>query len=215
VGRVLALFGHNQRQHYTRIASGEAGMDGIQGRLADLLQHRWSALLVRGLIAIGLGLLVWARPGISLSVFVIAFGIWALFDGIVTSWLAFEDRPQQSWGWMLFAGILGIVIGLLALARPGATAVSLLFLIAIWAVARGILEIVVAISLRRELEGEWRLLIAGILSIVFGAIVFANPGAGLIAVLWLVGMYAVLYGIMLVMLAFKARNLGKHLATGA
>lgn len=201
--------------NYTRIASGEAGMDGIQARLSDLLQHRWTALLVRGLIAIGLGVLVWSRPGISLSLFVIAFGVWALIDGIVTSWLAFEDRPQQSWGWMLLAGILGIVIGIVALARPGATAIALLFLIATWAVLRGILEIVVAISLRKELQGEWRLLVAGVLSIVFGAIVFANPGAGLLAVLWLVGFYAVLYGLMLVMLAFKARNLGKHLATGA
>jgi len=190
-------------------------MDGIQARLADLLSHRWTALLVRGLVAIGLGLLVWARPGISLSVFVIAFGIWALVDGIVTVWLAIEDRPQQSWGWMLLAGLLGIVVGLVALARPGATAIALLFLVGVWAVVRGIFEIAVAISLRKELEGEWRLLLAGVLSIVFGAIVFSNPGAGLLAVLWLVGTYAVLYGAMLVMLAFKARNLGKHLAAGA
>ena len=111
-------------------------MDGIQTRLADLLSHRWSALLVRGLVAIGLGLLVWAKPGISLSVFVVAFGIWALVDGIVTVWLAIEDRPQQAWGWMLLEGLLGIVVGLVALARPGATAVALLFLIGFWAVAR-------------------------------------------------------------------------------
>ena len=189
-------------------------MDGIQTRLSDLLQHRWSALLLRGIVAIALGLLVWSKPGISLSLFVVAFGVWALIDGVVTSWLAFEDRPQKAWGWMLLAGVIGIVIGLMALARPGATALALLFLVATWAVARGILEIAVAISLRKELAGEWRLLIAGILSIAFGAIIFARPGSGLLAVLWLVGFYAVLYGIMLVMLAFKARSLGKHLAAG-
>jgi uncharacterized membrane protein HdeD (DUF308 family) len=115
---------------------------------------------------------------------------------------------------MLLAGVVGIVIGLMALARPGATALALLFLVATWAVARGIFEIAVAISLRKELQGEWRLLIAGILSIAFGAIIFARPGAGLLAVLWLVGFYAVLYGLMLVMLAFKARSLGKHLEAG-
>ena len=189
-------------------------MDGIQARLADLLTHRWSALLVRGLVAIGLGLLVWAKPGISLSVFVVAFGIWALVDGVVTVWLAIEDRPQQAWGWMLLAGLAGIVVGLVALSRPGATAVALLFLIGFWAVAHGIFEIAVAISLRKELQGEWRLLLAGVLSIVFGAIIFSRPAAGLLAVLWLVGMYAVLYGVMLVMLAFKARSLGKNLAAG-
>jgi len=184
-------------------------MDGIQARLADLLHHRWTALLGRGVIAILLGLLVWLRPGISLALFVVAFGLWALIDGIVTSWLAIEDRPQPSWGWMLLDGIIGIVIGIFALARPHTTALALLFLIGIWAILRGVLEIVVAIALRRELRGEWRLLIAGVLSIVFGAIVFSNPGAGLLAVLWLVGLYAVLYGIMLISLAFKARSLGK------
>jgi uncharacterized membrane protein HdeD (DUF308 family) len=184
-------------------------MDGIQARLADLLHHRWTALLVRGLIAIALGLLVWLRPGITLSLFVVFFGLWALIDGIVTAWLAFEDRPQRSWGWMLLDGVIGIVIGVVALARPHATALALLFLIGSWAILRGILEIVVAIALRRELKGEWRLLIAGVLSIVFGAIVFSNPGAGLLAVLWIIGMYAVLYGIMLVSLAFKARSLGR------
>jgi uncharacterized membrane protein HdeD (DUF308 family) len=183
-------------------------MDGIlQGRLADLLQHRWTALLGRGLIAIALGLLVWLRPGISLSLFVVVFGLWALLDGIVNCWLAFEDRPQPSWGWMLLDGLIGIAIGVLALSRPKSTAIALLFLIGVWAVARGVLEIVVAIALRKELKGEWRLLLAGLLSIVFGAIVFSRPGAGLIAILWLVGFYAVLYGLMLVSLAFKAKNL--------
>jgi uncharacterized membrane protein HdeD (DUF308 family) len=190
-------------------------MDGIlQGRLSDALQHRWTALLWRGIIAIALGLLVWSRPGISLKLMILAFGLWALIDGIVATWLAFEDRPQQSWGWMLLDGIIGIVIGLIALARPGATALALLFLIAIWAVLRGILEIVVAISLRKEVKGEWRLLVAGIISIVFGAIVFSRPGAGLLAVVWIIGFYAVLYGIMTVMLAFKARNL-KHIVEAA
>ena len=190
-------------------------MDGIlKGRLSDALQHRWTALLWRGIIAIALGLLVWSRPGISLKLLIVAFGLWALVDGVVAAWLAFEDRPQQSWGWMLLDGILGIVIGLIALARPGATALGLLFLIATWAVLRGILEIIVAISLRKELQGEWRLLVAGIISIIFGAIVFARPGAGLLAVLWIIGFYAVLYGVITVMLAFKARNLGKTLATG-
>ncbi|HEV8449563.1 MAG TPA: DUF308 domain-containing protein [Gemmatimonadaceae bacterium] len=189
-------------------------MDGIQARLSDSLQHRWTALLWRGIIAIAIGLLVWSRPGISLKLLILAFGLWALVDGLVNCWLAFEDRPEKSWGWMLLDGIIGIVIGLIALARPGATALGLLFLIATWAVLRGILEIVVAISLRKELAGEWRLLLAGALSIVFGAIVFARPGAGLLAVIWIIGFYAVLYGIMLVMLAFKAKNLGKGLAAG-
>jgi uncharacterized membrane protein HdeD (DUF308 family) len=188
-------------------------MNGIQGRLADVFQLRWSALLLRGLIAIGVGLLFWARPGATLGVLVLLFGAWAFIDGIVTCWLAFEDRPQSSWGWMLLDGLLGIAIGLFAFFRPAATAVGLLFLVGIWAVFRGIFEIAVAISLRKELEGEWRLLIAGVLSILFGITVLARPGAGLIAVLWLLGMYAVLYGIMMVMLAFKARSLGNRLAS--
>ncbi len=190
-------------------------MDGMEPGLSNLLGHRWSALLLRGLVAIALGIVVWARPAIGLSVFVFLFGLWALIDGLVTCWLAIEDRPQPSWGWMLFDGLIGLAIGLFAIFRPAATALGLLFLVAVWAIARGVLEIVVAISLRRELKGEWRLLIAGLLSLVFGLIVLSRPGAGLLAVLWLVGLYAVLYGIMLVMLAFKARNLSRDLATGA
>jgi uncharacterized membrane protein HdeD (DUF308 family) len=188
-------------------------MDGIQGRLSDLLQLRWSALLVRGLIAIAIGVLFWSRPASTLAVIVLAFGAWAFIDGIVTCWLAFQDRPQSSWGWMLLDGLLGIGVGLFAFFHPAATALGLLFLVGIWAVFRGIFEIAVAISLRKELEGEWRLLIAGILSLLFGVTVLARPGAGLIAVLWLLGMYAVLYGIMMVMLAFKARSWGKRLST--
>jgi uncharacterized membrane protein HdeD (DUF308 family) len=188
-------------------------MDGIQARLADMLHLRWSALLLRGFIAIGVGVLFWSRPATTLGVLILLFGAWAFIDGIVTCWLAFEDRPQASWGWMLLDGLLGIAIGLFAFFRPAATAVGLLFLVAIWAVFRGIFEIAVAISLRKELKGEWRLLVAGILSILFGVTVLARPGAGLIAVLWLLGMYAVLYGVMMVMLAFKARSLGDRLAS--
>ena len=130
-------------------------MDGIllQGRLADLLQLRWSALLVRGLIAIALGRAVWSRPGFHLAVIVLVVRSLGVLDGVVTVWLAFQDRPQSSWGWMLLDGLLGIGVGLFALRGPSATAIGLLFLVGIWAVFRGILEIAVAISLRKELEG--------------------------------------------------------------
>lgn len=187
-------------------------MDGIQSRLADLFQLRWSALLIRGLIAIGVGILFWARPGHTLAILVLLFGIWAFVDGIVTCYLAFQDRPEKSWGWMLLDGLLGIAVGLFAFFRPAATAVGLLILVGIWAIFRGIFEIAVAISLRKELKGEWRLLVAGILSVLFGITVLARPGAGLLAVLWLLGFYAVLYGVMMVMLAFKARSLGNRLS---
>jgi len=167
-------------------------------------------LLLRGLVAIAFGVLVWFQPGISLAALVLLFGAYSAADGILGVWTAIAERKEREhWALLLIWGLLGIGIGILTFLVPGITALALLFYIAIWAVATGVLEIVAAIRLRKEIEGEWLLILGGLVSVVVGVILMAQPLAGALAVLWLIAIYAVIFGVLLVILAFRVRNFGK------
>jgi uncharacterized membrane protein HdeD (DUF308 family) len=109
---------------------------------------------------------------------------------------------------LLLEGLVGIGAGLLTLFAPGVTAVVLLLYVAVWAIATGVLEIVAAIRLRKEIEGEWLMALSGVASVVFGVLLMARPGAGALAVLWLIGAYALVFGVLLVALSFRVRRLG-------
>ncbi len=182
--------------------------------LAETLSRRWWMLLLRGLAAIGFGLVTFAMAGITLTLLVVLFGCYAIFDGVIAVWASFAARKHDdSWWMLLLAGIVGIALGLVTVMTPGITALALLFFIGAWAVAKGVLEIVTAFRLRKQIEGEWRLILAGLASVGFGAIIFARPGAGALALMWWIAAYAIAFGILLVMLAFRARSFGKKLAT--
>jgi uncharacterized membrane protein HdeD (DUF308 family) len=186
-------------------------MTGVETRFADILSRGWWRLLLRGLAAIAFGLLTLFRPGISLAALVLLFGLYALVDGILDVWTAIEGRKENDHWWvMLLGGLLGIVVGFIALTTPGITALALLFYIAIWAIARGVLQIVAAIRLRREIEGEWLLVLGGLATVLFGLLLITRPGAGALAVLWLIGVYAIIFGIILVSLAFKVRGFAQR-----
>jgi len=175
-----------------------------------MLSRNWWVLLLRGLVAIAFGVLVWFQPGISLAALVLLFGAYSAADGILGVWTAIAERKEREhWGLLLIWGLLGIGIGILTFLVPGITALALLFYIAIWAVATGVLEIVAAIRLRKEIEGEWLLILGGLVSVVFGVILMAQPLAAALAVLWLIAIYAVIFGVLLVILAFRVRNFGK------
>jgi uncharacterized membrane protein HdeD (DUF308 family) len=176
-------------------------------RLASLLSRSWWLLLLRGLAAIAFGVLTWTQPGISLAALVLLFGVYALADGIFAIWAAIAGRSDHDdWWVLLLEGLLGVGIGVLTFVAPGLTALALLFFIAIWAIATGVLEIVIAIRLRREIEGELLFILAGLASVVFGVILMMQPGAGALAVLWLIASYAIVFGVLLVILAFKVRR---------
>ena len=182
--------------------------------LAEGLSRNWWTLLVRGLAAIAFGIMTFVMAGITLAVLVMLFGAYAVFDGAVAVWAALGSRKNNpSWWMLLLAGLVGIGLGLLTFVTPSITALVLLFFIALWAIAKGVLEIVTAIRLRKEIEGEWRLVVAGLASIGFGLVVLSRPGAGALAILWLIGAYAMLFGVLLVLLAFRARGFAKRLAT--
>lgn len=182
----------------------------IEKQLANTLARNWWMLLIRGLIAILFGLTLWILPGISLTLLVLFFGAFAFVDGILGVWVAMAGRKEyEDWWELLLWGIVDIGIGILTFISPNATAMALVIFIAVWAIATGVLQIAVAIRLRREIEGEWLLILGGLLSIVLGILFMVQPGTGALALVWLIGTYAFLFGLLLMFLAIKMRNFRK------
>jgi uncharacterized membrane protein HdeD (DUF308 family) len=176
--------------------------------MLDHLARHWWVLALRGALAILFGILAFLLPGITLYVLVLFFGAYALLDGIFALATAFRfGSRDERWWPLVIEGVCGIVAGVLTFLWPGITAVALIYLIAAWAILTGILEIAAAIRLRKEIEGEWLLGLTGVLSVLLGIFLMLMPGAGLLAWVWMVGAYALLFGILLLILAFRLRSL--------
>ncbi len=187
----------------------EMHRDELALDLARTLARNWWLLLLRGLLAVAFGILTFMQPAVSLAWLVLFFGVFSFADGVLGVFTAVSDREHENRWLLLLGGLLGIGVGLLTFFAPGITAVALLFYIALWAVLTGVIEIVAAIRLRNEIEGEWFLALAGLVSIAFGALLLARPGAGALAVLWLIASYAIVFGAIMAALAFKLRSHGK------
>jgi uncharacterized membrane protein HdeD (DUF308 family) len=176
--------------------------------LADLAQNWW-LLLLRGVAAIAFGVLTFFWPGLTLLVLIFLWGIYAIADGILALWVAIAGKDlgkiAPRW-WLAIVGLSGIAAGILTFVWPGMTALVLLMFIAAWAIVIGVLQIWGAIRLRREIEGEWLLGLSGLLSIAFGVVVIARPGAGALAVIWLIGWFAILLGCCYVALSLRLRK---------
>jgi uncharacterized membrane protein HdeD (DUF308 family) len=172
------------------------------------LSKNWGWIVLRGVAAILFGILSFAWPGITLTVLVLLWGAYALIDGAVALTTAFRVRPggKPMWSFALL-GLVGIAAGVVTFARPGITAIALLALIATWAMITGVLEIVAAIRFRKMIPNEWLLGLAGLLSVVFGVLLVAQPRAGALTVVWLIAWYAILLGLALTMLGFRIRSL--------
>jgi uncharacterized membrane protein HdeD (DUF308 family) len=184
----------------------------IIGTIARTLSHDWWVVLLRGMIAIVFAILCFARPGISLGALVLWFGAYALIDGVFKSWTAISHRREtDNWGILLLSGLVGIGIGILTWRAPGMTALALVFYIAIWAIATGLMELVTAIRLRKEIEGEWSLALAGLAAIAFGVLLIARPESGALGLLWMIASFALVFGIALVVLSFRLRSLAHRL----
>jgi uncharacterized membrane protein HdeD (DUF308 family) len=156
--------------------------------------RHWWAFVVRGIAAIIFGALAFIWPGLTLSTLILLFAAFALVNGVMAIISAIRTRGDHLW-MLLLEGVLGIVTGLLVFSWPGITALLLVFVIGVWAVITGVLEIISAVRLRKVVRHEWAWIISGVLSIVFGLLLLANPGAGALALAWLIGAYAVLFGI--------------------
>lgn len=180
----------------------------IEQKVSEILTQRWWAVGLRGLFALVFGVLVLAWPAISLYVLVLLFAAYAFVDGLfaVLSAISKAAEGRTRWWPMLLEGVVGIAAGVLAALWPGLTALVLLYLIAAWAMITGVFEIVEAVRLRREIKGEWLLALGGLASLVFGLFLVIFPGAGALAVVWLIGAYSILFGIVLLALAFRLRQ---------
>jgi len=171
--------------------------------IARALAGHWSSLALRGACALLFGILSFVWPGLSLTTLVLIWGAYALIDGILALIAGFKAKIWS----LAFIGLVGVLAGVGTFMYPGMTALVLLYFIAAWAIVTGVLAIYIAIRLRKELTGEWVLALAGVLSAVFGVLLIARPGAGALAVVYLIAGYAVAFGVLLLMLAFKLKGL--------
>jgi uncharacterized membrane protein HdeD (DUF308 family) len=154
-------------------------------------RNYWWLLAIRGLLAVlfGIAAIVW--PGLTLLVLVLLFGAYALVDGVVAVVVAFQERKFFSQWWvLLLAGLVGIIAGLIAFFWPAITALALLYVIAAWAIVTGVFEIAAAVSGRLPMTLEWTLGLVGVLSILLGVLLAIQPGAGLLSLVWVIGVYA-------------------------
>jgi uncharacterized membrane protein HdeD (DUF308 family) len=179
------------------------------------LAHSWHWIVLRGVFAVLFGIFAFVWPGVTLAALVLVWGAYAIADGVMALIAAFtmheEGKPMLA---LIIVGILGIAAGIVTFFWPGMTALALLFFIASWAVLMGIFEIAAAIRLRKHIENEWLLALSGIVSIAFGVLMFLQPGAGALAVVWLIGSFLLVFGILLVVLGFKLKGLASRTATG-
>jgi uncharacterized membrane protein HdeD (DUF308 family) len=175
--------------------------------ILDAFASNWWAFLIRGILALLFGVMAFAMPGLTLSTLVLIYALYVLADGLMAIWVGGTAR---TW-WFVLLGILAIFVGIYTLINPGITAVALLYFIAGWAIVRGISEIITAMQLRKELSDEWMMVIVGIISILLGVALFFNPVAGALAMVWLIGSYAVIAGITLIVLAFRLRAVPRQL----
>jgi uncharacterized membrane protein HdeD (DUF308 family) len=180
------------------------------------LARNWWTFTLRGVFALLFGFLAFVAPGATLTTLVFVFGFYAILNGAFALYAAWNLRSFDRWWVFLLEGLLGIVAGVIAFVYPGAAALAFLSILAAWAILVGILQIVAAIRLRKEIENEWSLGLSGLASVVFGVLLVVWPRSGLVAISWIIGLYAIAFGIMLLVLGSRLRGLNKsiHQAAG-
>jgi uncharacterized membrane protein HdeD (DUF308 family) len=177
------------------------------------IARRWWVLLIRGIAAILFGVIAFFWPGITLLALVFLFGIYALADGAAAIALGLTGRSEGGLPWwaMLLVGLLSLAAGIVTFVYPAMTAMVLLIIIAAWAIARGIFEIIAALRLRKIIHHEWLLVLAGILSIAFGIILLTRPLAGALAMIWVISAFAIVFGILAIILSLRLHELKNRL----
>jgi uncharacterized membrane protein HdeD (DUF308 family) len=192
-----------------------AGERFTEVAMVAVLARNWGMVALRGVVALVFGLLTIARPGITLAFLVLLFGAYALVDGVVSIAAALTNRRgEPHWVALLLLGLAGVAAGIVTFLMPGITAIVLLYFIAAWAILRGVAEIAMAIQLRKVITGEWLLGLAGVLSVLFGLVLVMFPGAGALAVVLWIGVWAVVLGVVLIALAFRLRGWSRTMGAG-
>jgi uncharacterized membrane protein HdeD (DUF308 family) len=177
--------------------------------MVEAMTRNWGAIALRGVIAVLLGVIAIVWPGPTVAVLVLLLGAFALVEGVTNIVAGVRGRE----GWAIAEGIISLAVGILIVIWPGITALALLYVIAAWAIITGILRIVAAIQLRRVIRNEWLLVGSGVASIVFGLIAALFPGAGILALIWLLGAWMIVVGVLLIALALSLRQLAHGLTS--
>jgi uncharacterized membrane protein HdeD (DUF308 family) len=181
--------------------------------LMIILAGNWWALALRGLLAVLFGITAFVMPGLTLAALVLLYGAYALVDGVFAVVASLAGRTFGTpWWAMLIRGLLGIAVGIVTFVWPGITELALLYIIAAWAVVTGGFEIAAAIRLRKEIRGEWLLVLSGAISVLFGLALMVYPAAGALAIVWLLGSYAIIFGVLLLVLGLRLRSLSQSIA---
>jgi uncharacterized membrane protein HdeD (DUF308 family) len=176
--------------------------------MIETLKRHWWVPVIRGIAAIIFGVIAFTHPVMAAATLVLFFGAWVLIDGIFRVVGAIGHRASDpDWGWQLVIGIVGIIVGLLTFHAPQVTALALVIYIAAWALMIGASEIAIAVKMRREIKGEWLLILMGLISIIFAVMLLWNPVAGAAAVIWLIAWYAVVLGILAIFFGFRLKAL--------
>jgi uncharacterized membrane protein HdeD (DUF308 family) len=172
------------------------------------LADNWWLLLLRGIAAIAFGVLAFFWPGLTLVTLTLLWGAYALMDGVIAIWAAFNASGGDAgprW-WLGLSGVAGTLAGVVTFYYTGTTTLVLLMFIAVWAIIIGTLQIWGAIVLRKVLQHEWLLILSGVLSIAFGVVLLAQPGTGALALVWTIAWYAIFFGCFYVALAFRLKQ---------
>ena len=180
---------------------------GINFTAAIVLARLWWLFVLRGVLGIAFGVVVLLVPGIGLVAVLALFAAWAIIGGATQLISAWRERDQPRWWVGILEGVVGLVAGLVVIIRPDISAIALLYLVAAWAIVTGVLQIFLAIRLRERISGELFLALAGVISVVFGVVLVINPGAGLLSLLWLVGVFAIAIGAMFFLLGLRLRRI--------
>jgi uncharacterized membrane protein HdeD (DUF308 family) len=174
-----------------------------------VLAKNWWSLVIRGIVAILMGVAAFVWPGVTLAALVLLFGAYALLDGIVSMIGAVRAvEAHQRWGALVFEGVAGIAAAVITVLWPAITAFALVCIIAAWAILTGILEIAAAIRLRKHVAGEWLLALTGLVSVAFGMLLLVAPVAGVLAIALWVGIYLLVFGVLLVALGIRLKSVG-------
>lgn len=176
----------------------------------DTLARNWWAVLLRGIAGVVFGVVTFLAPGISLAALVLVYGAYAFADGVLAIVSAIRrHRTASRWWVLLLQGLVGVAAGVVTLLWPGITALALLYVIAVWALVTGVLEVAAAVRLRKAIAGEWLLALSGIASVALGVVLVLFPGPGALAVVLWIGAYAIVSGALLIALAVRLRSLAR------
>lgn len=178
----------------------------MNATLATLLARNWRILLWRGIAGILFGILALLWPGLTLLTLLFVYGAYALIDGVFALIAACTGGALLPRWWLLLVGVIGIGAGVVIFTYPGASLLVLTMFVGFWAIAHGIFEVIGAIQLRKEIDNEWWLILSGILSVAFGVLLVWNPGVSAVAMIWILGVYALIFGIAATIFALRLRK---------